>query len=386
MWHATLLDLVTGYASDGTVPHCRHRSTIADRFWKTIFNHDLKFDLEKIWPLDSCHVEYYGERQHISFLPLGSTFPPDCYSNSISLPLSHSWFMAMARYLSLLPSPSYPKLYGYSPLSPIPRETTFLSSACFRTKANTPSFVCSVQNGAVVAVGEDLPLDYGDWFPKLDAGDRRRAGVLLHPTSLRGPYGIGDLGDEAFRFVDWLHAAGCSAWQVRFLTLCLCVKWCMIEFEWKRWKQKFCIELAIRIYSSSHLCAKIDFLLDVFFMCAGSSSCSSGKEGERRGVALLRPGDTDYFNISSLQRFPFLLFLFSFGVWGGGVEKIECIVQWMNEMYIVNTSKKKKCTFERKASWKSSLIVIIAYLGMASHILSDIYCYYVLRYASLISF
>ncbi|KAE7998182.1 hypothetical protein FH972_002751 [Carpinus fangiana] len=122
--------------------------------------------------------------------------------------------MAMARYLLLLPSPSYPKLYGYSPLSPIPRETTFLSSACFRTKATTPSFVCSVQNGAVVAVGEDLPLDYGDWFPKPDTGDRRRAGVLLHPTSFRGPNGIGDLGDEAFRFVDWLHDAGCSAWQV----------------------------------------------------------------------------------------------------------------------------------------------------------------------------
>ncbi|KAJ9541057.1 hypothetical protein OSB04_027563 [Centaurea solstitialis] len=64
------------------------------------------------------------------------------------------------------------------------------------------------------AVGEDLPVDYADWLPKVDPGDKRRAGVLLHPTSFPGPYGIGDLGDQAFRFIDWLHEAGCTLWQV----------------------------------------------------------------------------------------------------------------------------------------------------------------------------
>lgn len=63
-------------------------------------------------------------------------------------------------------------------------------------------------------VGEDLPLDYENWLPKADPVNRRRAGVLLHPTSFRGPHGIGDLGEEAFRFIDWLHDAGCSLWQV----------------------------------------------------------------------------------------------------------------------------------------------------------------------------
>jgi 4-alpha-glucanotransferase len=42
----------------------------------------------------------------------------------------------------------------------------------------------------------------------------RRSGVVLHPTSLPGPYGIGDLGDTAFRFVDWLAQAGQTYWQV----------------------------------------------------------------------------------------------------------------------------------------------------------------------------
>jgi 4-alpha-glucanotransferase len=42
----------------------------------------------------------------------------------------------------------------------------------------------------------------------------RESGVLLHPTSLPGPHGIGDIGDAAFRFVDWLQQAGQRLWQV----------------------------------------------------------------------------------------------------------------------------------------------------------------------------
>jgi 4-alpha-glucanotransferase len=38
--------------------------------------------------------------------------------------------------------------------------------------------------------------------------------VLLHPTSLPGPYGAGDLGAEAFAFIDFLAAAGQKIWQV----------------------------------------------------------------------------------------------------------------------------------------------------------------------------
>ena len=42
----------------------------------------------------------------------------------------------------------------------------------------------------------------------------RASGILLHPTSLPSPFGIGDLGVEAYRFVDWLVAAGQTYWQV----------------------------------------------------------------------------------------------------------------------------------------------------------------------------
>src|SRR5271157_327792 len=42
----------------------------------------------------------------------------------------------------------------------------------------------------------------------------RASGILLHPTSLPGPHGIGELGAAAYRFLDYLVSAGQSLWQV----------------------------------------------------------------------------------------------------------------------------------------------------------------------------
>lgn len=42
----------------------------------------------------------------------------------------------------------------------------------------------------------------------------RSSGILLHPTSLPGGFGVGDLGPEAYEFVDFLVSAGQSLWQV----------------------------------------------------------------------------------------------------------------------------------------------------------------------------
>ncbi len=46
----------------------------------------------------------------------------------------------------------------------------------------------------------------------------RESGVLMHISSLPGKYGIGTMGKEAFAFVDFLHAAGQSYWQILPLT------------------------------------------------------------------------------------------------------------------------------------------------------------------------
>jgi 4-alpha-glucanotransferase len=42
----------------------------------------------------------------------------------------------------------------------------------------------------------------------------RKSGILLHPTSLPGAYGIGDLGSSAYKFIDFLAEAGQTLWQV----------------------------------------------------------------------------------------------------------------------------------------------------------------------------
>ena len=45
-------------------------------------------------------------------------------------------------------------------------------------------------------------------------GFERSSGILLHPTSLPGPDGIGDLGPEAYRWIDFLEECGCKLWQI----------------------------------------------------------------------------------------------------------------------------------------------------------------------------
>lgn len=42
----------------------------------------------------------------------------------------------------------------------------------------------------------------------------RTSGLLLHPTSLPGPMGVGDLGQAAYDFVDFMHQSGQRLWQV----------------------------------------------------------------------------------------------------------------------------------------------------------------------------
>lgn len=44
--------------------------------------------------------------------------------------------------------------------------------------------------------------------------DRRRAGILLHITSLPGPAQCGDLGADAYRFIDFIQQAGFTVWQI----------------------------------------------------------------------------------------------------------------------------------------------------------------------------
>lgn len=43
---------------------------------------------------------------------------------------------------------------------------------------------------------------------------QKHTGILLHPTSFPGPYGIGELGTNAYKFIDFLEKSGLNTWQV----------------------------------------------------------------------------------------------------------------------------------------------------------------------------
>ena len=53
----------------------------------------------------------------------------------------------------------------------------------------------------------------------MSSSGSRSAGILLHPTSLPGPFGIGDFGPWVDRFLDWAKSAGQTLWQVLPLTI-----------------------------------------------------------------------------------------------------------------------------------------------------------------------
>jgi len=125
--------------------------------------------------------------------------------------------MVLARVLTLpLPAPSstpnrrflLPPRAARVALAPVRAAASRAASAMAAVPARDPAAA------AAVGVGEELPEGYDQMMPTVEPARRRRAGVLLHPTSLRGPHGIGDLGDEALAFLHWLRDAGYTLWQV----------------------------------------------------------------------------------------------------------------------------------------------------------------------------
>ena len=156
--------------------------------------------------------------------------------------------MAIHNFLSFLPSSLAPppRLFNFSSSTTTIITTTnmdLISSTRLTSQTRPRTFsVQSINTNFSAAVGKDLPVDYANWFGKADPENRRRAGVLLHPTSFPGPYGIGDLGDQAFRVLDWLHEAGCSLWQVYYSFL-----------HFKFWKIYFITQRIIHLHTDFRL-------------------------------------------------------------------------------------------------------------------------------------
>lgn len=98
------------------------------------------------------------------------------------------------------------------------RSTTTKTSSKIPTTTRRPTTLTPIAakpaplNAA--PLGARLPPAYSSDANMPSWRKGRRAGVILHPTSLPGGLGVGDLGPEAFAFVDWLHSAGAQLWQV----------------------------------------------------------------------------------------------------------------------------------------------------------------------------
>ena len=112
-------------------------------------------------------------------------------------------------------SPYTPKLLSdhnreCSLTSPYTQITSVSSRDAVLTLTSSPSATSSPIYRSIA--GEPVPEGYTEMFPA--SPDPRRAGVIMHPTSLPGSYGIGDMGSEAYAFVDWLAEAKMQIWQV----------------------------------------------------------------------------------------------------------------------------------------------------------------------------
>ena len=53
-------------------------------------------------------------------------------------------------------------------------------------------------------------------------------GVIIHPTSLPGPYGIGEIASEAVALIDWIASAGLSLWQARGAPALISLSFCLL--------------------------------------------------------------------------------------------------------------------------------------------------------------
>ena len=69
-----------------------------------------------------------------------------------------------------------------------------------------------------VCIGRNTMSGPAHRIPGRGDFDMRESGILMHITSLPGPYGVGAMGKEAFRFVDFLKEAGQHYWQILPLT------------------------------------------------------------------------------------------------------------------------------------------------------------------------
>ncbi|HEV2884763.1 MAG TPA: 4-alpha-glucanotransferase [Pyrinomonadaceae bacterium] len=106
-----------------------------------------------------------------------------------------------------------------APCGPLARrtQTKITAGKCSDGIKRRPSCFEQLRSNSSTSSTSFRPLNYSSGL-HLDQEPvhrtSRRSGILLHPTSLPGPFGIGDLGPAAYAFADFLVAAGQHLWQI----------------------------------------------------------------------------------------------------------------------------------------------------------------------------
>src|SRR5437763_3663845 len=96
------------------------------------------------------------------------------------------------------------------------RAATSTRSPATHFTGKRPQSICGstsriwMRGGGVFVCGSGTSQEVSRMREDQDVDLGRSSGILLHPTSLPG----GRLGDDAYRFVDWLAQAGQSWWQM----------------------------------------------------------------------------------------------------------------------------------------------------------------------------
>lgn len=79
-----------------------------------------------------------------------------------------------------------------------------------RAAQKTAEIAAEAAKTDVAAVTAEAEIEKAE----IEKAPERVSGILVHPTSFPSPYGIGDLGDGAYEFIDFLEETGQHLWQV----------------------------------------------------------------------------------------------------------------------------------------------------------------------------
>jgi malto-oligosyltrehalose synthase/4-alpha-glucanotransferase len=177
-----------------------------ETLWATRYNGEIKLNLtQRLLYLRSADVKVFAEGDYLPLTVLGK------YKDNI---LTFARQYGSTWYVTIMPL--NPAAIGVDNTKPAEFDwqntAVILPDEAPRNWQNLLSAAkgYAVENLPVSALFNGLPIA----LLKLVKPTERAAGLLLHVTSLPSPYGSGDIGPKAYKFIDFLFNSGQRYWQM----------------------------------------------------------------------------------------------------------------------------------------------------------------------------